>query len=258
MPPPYAPAGRCIYCGSVVYSEDEPDRKLGEEHIIPLQLRGRLVLPEASCQACERLTTGFETKVTPLYEQGRYHLGITGRKRRKQRDHIPIIVGEVGRKEKVPLKDHPGFFTGFRFPCPAILLGLEPSGVMSGQIQIAPAVRDLNERVRRLGEPFHIKLGNGVHAEDFARMLAKIAFSYAVAENRIGNYEPLLLPALRGTDLGQLPWLIGSPAGDLDRRSDDEHEIGFDDVHPDYLVVRIRLFAAYGLAPYYVVVARKT
>lgn len=57
MSPRYAPVGRCIYCGGTSYSEAHPGRRLGDEHIIPLQLRGTLVLPEASCKACEVITS---------------------------------------------------------------------------------------------------------------------------------------------------------------------------------------------------------
>jgi len=48
MPPPYQPVGRCIYCPATAYAADEPDHKLGDEHIIAAQIRGTLILPEAS------------------------------------------------------------------------------------------------------------------------------------------------------------------------------------------------------------------
>gem|GEM_PF-1646012 len=55
----YRPVGRCIYCGSPEWSAGQV-RKLGDEHIIPEGLGGKLLLPEASCKDCEGLTSKFE------------------------------------------------------------------------------------------------------------------------------------------------------------------------------------------------------
>ena len=41
--------GRCIYCGTT-------EGKLSEEHITPYGLGGLLVLQEASCERCARIT----------------------------------------------------------------------------------------------------------------------------------------------------------------------------------------------------------
>jgi hypothetical protein len=41
-------AGRCIYCGT-------RDGKLHKEHIVPLSLGGKHVLPDASCLTCQKL-----------------------------------------------------------------------------------------------------------------------------------------------------------------------------------------------------------
>lgn len=101
MPPPYKRVGRCIYCPATVYSEDDPTRKLGDEHIIPLQIRGTVVLPEASCKACEAITSGLESKIAPLYSPGKYHLGIRGRKSRKERASLPFQDEHGRTQEKI-------------------------------------------------------------------------------------------------------------------------------------------------------------
>ncbi len=52
LPRTYDPADVCIYCGSTV--------ALSDEHIIPLGLGGRLILPKASCAICREAASKFE------------------------------------------------------------------------------------------------------------------------------------------------------------------------------------------------------
>lgn len=253
--PPYAPVGQCIYCRRSVYSEADQSRRLGDEHIIPRQLGGKLILPEASCQLHENMTSGFETKNTALYEPGRAHLGITGRKSRKTRSRLPAIVGdEPGMKALIPKSDHPGILMGFQFDFPGILLGRDPGGELSGRIQVAPAVPNLNERLRKSGA-LRFKLGNGVSAVDFRRMLAKIGHAFTAAELGLDGWSPLLLDAISGERLDYLPWLVGSAVGTEDEAAQD-HEIKFVDFGPGLIVVRVRLFACRGLTSHYVVSGR--
>jgi hypothetical protein len=49
----YPPAGLCVYCESV-------EQLLSREHIIARGLGGRLVLPEASCAQCRKITSEIE------------------------------------------------------------------------------------------------------------------------------------------------------------------------------------------------------
>jgi hypothetical protein len=51
----YAPAGFCIYCGA-----RGPSVALGQEHIVPKGLGGTLILPDASCRDCEKITGAIE------------------------------------------------------------------------------------------------------------------------------------------------------------------------------------------------------
>src|SRR3712207_8495388 len=70
--PPYPPVGRCIYCDAERYAPDSA-RGLAEEHIIPYGLNGDLVLPEASCRRCERIT-GRNDSLMLKGEIGRAHV----------------------------------------------------------------------------------------------------------------------------------------------------------------------------------------
>lgn len=49
-------ANECIYCGN---TED-----LSKEHIIPLSLGGKIVIPKASCASCRDLTSSIEHKIS--------------------------------------------------------------------------------------------------------------------------------------------------------------------------------------------------
>jgi Carbohydrate-binding module 48 (Isoamylase N-terminal domain) len=60
--------------------------KLGDEHIIPLAFGGNLLLPEASCRACEKITSRIETHcIEQMVRDTREHLGLTARRHRRAR-----------------------------------------------------------------------------------------------------------------------------------------------------------------------------
>jgi HNH endonuclease len=253
----YNPVGCCIYCGSTVYSANEPARKLGDEHIIPQSIGGKDVLLEASCHNCERITSQLETKcVAALFEPGRAHLGIYGRKRKKPRLKAPMQTGSEGHIVQLALHDHPGILMMFRFSLPAALFCLDASEEITGQVMVAPAVSDLNERIKRTAAGLHFRLGGGISAETFGRMLAKIAHAFAVAELGIDGFKPLLPPVIIGDPPYRLARFVGSGLTD-EPKSKDCHETGISyphDVQGTKLVqVRIRLFGDRSCPAHYVV-----
>jgi hypothetical protein len=66
MPPPYKSPGRCIYCREIPRQLAD----LTDEHIVPETLSAFLVLPNASCDACQKIINKFETAALrgPLLE----------------------------------------------------------------------------------------------------------------------------------------------------------------------------------------------
>jgi len=50
-----AEIGECVYCGA--------KENLANEHIVPLALGGNLVLQNASCRSCAKITGKFEQRV---------------------------------------------------------------------------------------------------------------------------------------------------------------------------------------------------
>jgi hypothetical protein len=95
----YKPVGTCIYSGS----QDD----LRDEHIIPKALNGDWILPEASCRACEAITSKFEMKVLrgPLWLPRR-PLNLQTRHRDKQPDSFSLLVNtdNVEERREIPYR----------------------------------------------------------------------------------------------------------------------------------------------------------
>jgi hypothetical protein len=89
----------------------------------------------------------------------------------------------------------------------------------------------------------------GVHVDEFARFLAKIGHSFAVAEQGLSNFNPFLLNAVLNKRPMYLSYYVGmtTAAGSL---TPDVHEINIREEKVDgrdLLVVRIQLFADIGV-----------
>jgi hypothetical protein len=258
-PKRYPPVGRCIYCGDPQYDQSEPDRVLGDEHIIALSLGGTLVLPEASCKACEKLTSGYDTHCAEQFAgPNREHLGLRSRRRNKHRSQVPIMRDIGGRLQRVsiPVTDHSAALLMFNFQFPRALLGLPPTEEFTGTIVMASLHPDPGRRSRLTGNVNIVRRG-GFDAPTFGRMLAKVAHSYAVAERGLEGFEPVLPNLIRGIGPQYLSYYIGGDPG-LGPQSANRHELSLDVYNNvealDFLVVRIRLFADRGMPPYNVVV----
>ena len=134
----YPSVGICIYCGSDTYAHGS-DRKLGDEHIVPEGLGGRLILKEASCKACETITSQAELEwLRGSFYAARVHKGF-GKKKKRTPLFLPLKVltnGEVVTKT-VPLEEYPPMVVTLLFDTPEILLDLDPvDKVLSGGVAI--------------------------------------------------------------------------------------------------------------------------
>lgn len=252
----YDSVGRCIYCGSTVYAEGEPSHPLGDEHIIPQGIGGKLLLPEASCKNCERITSRLETKcVAALFDPGRLHLGLRGRKS-KRRTTASMHSVTSGQVVKLPLEDHPGILMMFRFSMPAALLCVNPNDEITGNVVVAPAVSDLNRRIKSTPGGLQFRLGGGVSAETFARFLAKIAHAYATATLGADGFTPFLPSVIIGEPPYHLARFVGSGVIE-ERKSTERHEIQLTPMKDlrgtDLIMVRIRLFGDRDCPSHYVV-----
>jgi hypothetical protein len=137
---PSAAVGRCIYCPALIYSPLEAARKLGDEHIIPAGMGGTLVLPEASCKSCETATSGIESIcINNLFSPAVPHFPWKTRAKLKK-TFVRVSAGQSGASIKVPLADHPGTLTMFRFEVATEISGLPAPEVFTGKITVGPAM----------------------------------------------------------------------------------------------------------------------
>ena len=115
------PVGVCIYCGR---TED-----LSDEHIIPLALGGRLVLPEASCSICAALTSAFEGSVCRGFMLDARTAGRFPTRRPKERpttSTLEIKRGNDFESIELPSAESPGFLQLPKLKAAAFLNGKPP------------------------------------------------------------------------------------------------------------------------------------
>lgn len=254
-PPPkllFPEVGRCIYCGST--------QALSDEHLIPYGLSGEHVLRKASCADCARETCRFEQLVLrgPM-RAARLHRRLKSRTKHSEASSTQrmVLVGDSGESSvDLPLADYPillhfpiftpaGYFTGEASP------GIRMEGIHT--ILFGPRPEDVAKAhgVRQIRFP-----ATKEQPTAFARMLAKIAYGYAVATGDILHIqEPSpVLPCIRGIvdDVGQ--WVF-TAAGDTVAYPGALHRVVMHELHGS-LVAEVHLFADSETPKYGVVLGR--
>lgn len=249
---------RCIYCGATRYNAKRAD--LAAEHVIPLSLDGHLIIPNASCHACERAINRFETPCNrDIFGPVRYYLGLSTRNPKSRPEQLPVILTyKSGRKKvvNIPVSQRPTVMVLETFEPPEFLRFLSEVG--SQAFFIFPdgweGFNLRNEGIANSWNAIGCRTNSSFHPWRFARLLAKIAYGYAVSVAGLDGFEPCLLDyILKGSD--KIPRkYIG-----CDHRPLPEprglHELSLGSVVYEgatLLVVRVRLFS-YLLAPEYIV-----
>jgi hypothetical protein len=168
---------------------------------------------------------------------------------------------------KVPIEEFPALLMSLVFPFPGILLNQKPEDKpLTGGIYSAELMEGFGEKLNRLRAKYRansvgivgIEPSARGHHDDFGRMLAKIAHSYAAAELGCGTFHPLLVNIIRGAKPYFLPHFIGSGIGKSPPFSD-LHQIEIDKTGlggGTFVVVKIRLFSDRDTPTHYVVVGR--
>ena len=256
----YEPIGECIYCGRIDYADGQ-ERRLAEEHIIPLGLNGDLILKEASCQACERITGRVESVVLSNHLVGpRRVLGLKSRTPEKIKPKtLPLFKSEGGvdTRVDVAVADYPSALLLLTLPDPPILWALANYG--SSSFDIPRFIRWFNYDENLLREKYGIEKWSTIslNTRYFCRMLAKIGHSFAVAQLGLNGFNPILRDMIRDPDMTSravLPFVGGQlpepPRKALHFAEVVNTEIG----DTTFVLVKIRLFAQLG-APTYLVVA---
>lgn len=238
----YPPVGRCIYCGTT--------EQLEKEHILPFGLSGTAVLPQSSCRDCASITGSFEQKVLrgPFWPVRVYRDLKSRRKHRDAPATLPMTVVRNGEEQTIELGID-AFPLLLHFPkfAPPVYLTQSPdykSGiVMTGFVSINFGPRP-DDVAKSLGVT-KLKLSDNYQPVPFARMIAKIAYAFATAEQAIQDLEgkPFILPAILGQkdEIGR--W-VGTLTKPLESHESKLHRI---EIHYDrdkgLLIGEVQLFA---------------
>lgn len=261
-PKRYKPVGICIYCGNTT--------NLNDEHIIPLGLGGRMVLPRSSCSSCSKKTSFFEmTCLRTMYGPLRQLYGLPSRRKKEQPQKLPLKVKYKATDEwtevLVNQVDYPFLVTFPYFPMPNLIVSKQTSsrrGAVTNRLWIrgASAYESFFDHLQRLTLELRVHSimpESKAHVEEFCQMLAKVGHSYAVAELGYGKFKPLLLSHIVDKELSNCGDFIGSFHKD-ELPSKNIHELSIqEDNHKKYIIVRIRFLAILGTPTYYIVVGQK-
>jgi hypothetical protein len=250
--------GHCIYCGST--------DQLSDEHIIPLGLGGRLVLPQSSCPACSAKTSKFErTCLRTMYGPLRLLYGLPSRRKNSRPTALPLKIKrtEDSEWEYVPVvQDRYPFLVIFPyFEAPGLMAGTDESearGPVSDRLWIrgASPYHDFEQLLECLARELRVhSLMPEAKAEvpAFCSLLAKIAFSYAVANTGLSAPQSRLAQIALGENMNNCMHYIGSASTDEPAR-DALHEVSLGThARTNSIIVRARLLAKLGSPTYFVV-----
>jgi hypothetical protein len=251
----------CIYCGS--------KDGLTDEHIVPFGLCGNWILPQASCLACDRITSDFERKVLRGFmHNARTVAGFQTRRPKQRPRTIPIQAKRGSEFETIdlPVADSTGFLQLPVLESGAFLAGKPPvKGVIIKGNQTIAFGKPPKDTAAALGTKA-LQITSNIDVPAFARMLAKIGYCVAVAG--IGAYplsEVSVLPYILGTADDGSTW-IGS--ADYRLSTEDQnpmHALGLvtlsgtvGENKETVVVAQVKLFANSGARGYEVVVRSKS
>lgn len=199
----YKPVGRCIYCGS--------EKNLEKEHIIPYALGSDVILPKSTCRKCAKITGSFEQIVLrgPMWGV-RKILKLKSRSKHiyaPKTERLTILKDGVKREIKIPLEEYPFILYFPIFTKPGYAMknysrGIDVIGVDHINFGQDPKIIAKKYNADKLIYDRDIYCYT-----EFAQTIAKIGYSYAVAEGHIKKVksQPLLLSSLLGksNDIGR-------------------------------------------------------
>ena len=244
--------GKCIYCGR----EIEP---LRTEHIVPYGLNGPWELLKATCGDCAKITSAFESSVLrdPLIVL-RTALNLPTRRPKERPKTFPLTItkGEEQLTIEVPIHDHLAVMILPIFAPPAYLDGrpYEEGVTITGVVRIQVGGPPLKELTKIYGTRTFSVTARW-HGNCFERMLAKIAYGFAVAFFGINNFEEVyVIPAILGkkNDVGRWVGCADDIKLDVGKYL---HHIDLSAINRE-VIVRVKLFAIFDVPEYLVVVGR--
>lgn len=247
--------GECIYCGA---TDD-----LRTEHLIPFSLAGRHVLLRASCRACERKTSRWESKVAhDSFLPVRTLLAMPTRRPKKRPTSFPAKVrrGATWSEENLDLPRMTAVAPFPKLPAPGAMDGrplstnVQTHGVVGLRV-VANDGGDSNPAKRAGVEAVEIPIV--YEPVPFMRMLAKIAWGYTVAQYGVNAVEPAVLGVVHGTD-HNVAHYVGTLDGWtlFDGPATSDIHVCVAVIEHGWVLAGVRLFSNQGAPEYTVLVGR--
>lgn len=246
----------CVYCGSL--------EELTDEHVIPLGLGGKIILPNSSCSECSTITSVFElTCLRKMYGPLRQLYSLPSRRKKLQPKKIPLKVKFTPTDEwqYIPIEqsEYPFLITFPYFKMPELISNAMPSGRKGAKtdrlwIRGASAYENFKGHLQRVTEQLKVHSimpESTAYMEEFCQLLAKIGHSYAIGKLGNNKFKYLLTNIILNREFSKCPDVIGSLEND-EKPSAELHEISLKIIEK-FVVVRIRLLAKLGTPTYFVV-----
>lgn len=257
----YGPVNHCIFCND--------DKILSDEHIIPLGLGGRWVLPKSSCRECAKKTGAFErTCQRTMYGPLRMYYNLPSRRKKERPQKLALKVKLSPDSEwsyiDVDRDIYPFLITFPILSVPDEITGCTMHREREAKVKrlwiraasfrdgIFPHLKSLCTELKVFG----VEPSSTFSAPEFFCMLAKIAHTFAIAELGIGTFTPVLLPIICDSDTSNSAQYIGG-LEKVEPATNRLHELSLHYSRLGLVVVRIRLLAALETPTYLVVVGRQ-
>ncbi len=252
--------GKCIYC-------KKSDIPLSEEHIIPYGLNGNCVVLDASCEKCGAITSAFELDILRnTFMLPRKVFNMRSRHSKKANKEIPATIQTVNSTYsiKIPSDNCPVCFALPIYLSPAILdnrtyqFGIQGTGLFT--IKLNDIEQDMLKK----------KYGTGIVSfeisykpTNFARMIAKIAYSLSVAVFGLENIEDIGIVSSIIGDTDDIGKWVGTAPDKVFQPNIDLHNMKINlnwsvdmsnsDLTAEKLICRVGLFSNFN-APEYIAV----
>lgn len=250
-PYPYPGAGRCIYCG-------DDKSALSDEHIIAFALDGEHAIEAASCPTCSKCTCRAEgICLGDMFKAARTRFKMSSRRRRPHELAVTYVEGGKTWTVDVPVGEHPTTIFMVAGPPPRMLRSLfPPKSFEMTHIWVHGDGANIDKIRKRTHKRRKILIGS-FHELAFARMLAKIGHSFAVARLGIDGFEPVLTDLIRERSNEYADFVGGDPRPSP--RKSVKHQMQLNRLQingVEYAVVAIQIFAKFGAPVFQVVVGQ--
>ncbi|KQT37651.1 HNH endonuclease [Methylophilus sp. Leaf414] len=247
----YPGIGICIYC-----LKPYPPEQLTDEHIIPDALKGTLIFKKSVCIPCKEVTGVQEREVLKLellIPRVLLELKPPSIKHRLPKFSFTANIGDTNAvfDTDIPREDYPQIISSVMIEPPGLLLGKNIDGISRMALQYINLHSSKNPPKQQQYATRHSHLAGAIQ-----HMVAKIAYSYAIAEKGLDYFDSTEIRKILLDDSDELFNYVGSAPPEDSGKSQDLHWLSFFE-EKGYFVCRVQLFGSIGMHPHYVVLGKR-